>query len=815
MKKETLILTAASLLHDIGKVIYRAGRIDGRNHSVSGADFISEITTDRELIDCIRYHHGKELARVKLAEDALAYITYIADNISSGSDRRDREVEGDPDTPRFDRALPLEPVFNTLNLAPGAESRKTVYPAGVLNEKLPYPVAATGNKRSETEYNECYQNIRANLKQIVFDEHYLNSLLEITETYLSYIPSSTMTKELPDISLFDHQKITAALSSNIFLFLESLGEQNYKKLLFDQDKSFYERKAFLMVSCDFSGIQKFIYNIRSKQALKAMRARSFYLEMFLEHICDEILAGIGVARTNLIYTGGGRAYLLLPNTDEAKKQLDVFERKVNAWLVAAYGTGLYLAVASVACSGNDLKNKLSRLEKSNVLTSEQAAPYKAIYQELSRRLSLKKLQRYDAETILALNRFGGQSSQRECKICGSVSRLEEDEDICNICGAFTKIAENIIKEDILIVTATEKQTALFGVELPALQGNRWMYFMTEDQTRELLKTIAGDVRVYSKNKMCTGLNLSTKLWVGDYIKSGELEVLAGQARGIKRLAVLRADVDNLGSAFIMGFERPGYETPEEKYKYQTLSRTATFSRQMSLFFKYYINQILKGDFDLPQYALNRTGESTKPRQVAIVYSGGDDVFIVGAWNEVIETAVDLQKAFEKYCLGSLTISAGIGVFDSKYPIARMAHETEVLEEKAKEAPGKNSVTLFTAETKTVDGWLEDHTYNWTEFTDAVVGEKLQVIREFFDHEEQERGHAFLYKLLELLRKSEQEKINIARYAYLLARLEPKRSSLNYNAYLIFSKKMYNWIFNKCDKKQVITAIYIYVYLTRK
>ena len=804
MKKETLILTAAGLLHDIGKVIYRAGIIDGRSHSVSGADFISEITAERDLRDCIRYHHGKELARAKLAEDALAYITYIADNISSGTDRRDREVEGDSDIPRFDRTLPMEPVFNILNLAQGEESRKAVYPAGVLNEKLPYPVPAAGNKRSETEYNECFQNIKANLKQIVFDEHYINSLLEITETYLSYVPCSTMTSQLPDISLFDHQKITAAVSSCIYLYLDSVGEQNYRKLLFDEDKLFYKRKAFLMVSCDFSGIQKFIYNIRSKQALKAMRARSFYLEMFLEHICDEILAGAGVGRTNLIYTGGGHAYLLLPNTDEAKKQLDAFEKKVNAWFVATYGTGLYLAVASAACSGNDLMNKV-----------KCGASYSAIYKELSRLLSLKKLQRYDAGTILALNNFDGQASQRECKICGAVSRLEQDEDICGTCGAFTRIAENIIKEDILIITAPERQMSLFGVELPAVSGSRWMYFMGESQVKELLKSVDGNLRVYSKNKMYTGLDFSTKLWVGDYIKSGDLEDLAGQSQGIKRLAVLRADVDNLGSAFIMGFERPGGRTPEEKNEYQTLSRTATFSRQMSLFFKYYINQILYGNFDLPQFSLNRAEGPAKPRQVAIVYSGGDDVFIAGAWNEVIETAVDLQKAFKKYCLGSLTISAGIGVFESKYPISRMASETADLEEKAKAAQGKNSLTLFTAGAEAVDGWPEDHTYNWAEFTDAVVGEKLQVIRDFFDYEEQERGRAFLYKLLEFLRKSEQEKINVARYAYLLARLEPKQKSPGYKAYLIFSRKMYNWIFNSRDKKQVITAIYIYVYLNRK
>lgn len=804
MKRETLILTAAGLLHDIGKVIYRAGRIDGRSHSVSGADFIGEITAERELKGCVRYHHGKELARAKLSENALAYVTYIADNISSGTDRRDREIEGDPDSPRFDRALPLEPVFNILNLAQEEESRKAVYTAAVLNEKLPYPVPPPGARRSETDYNECFQNIRASLKQIVFDEHYLNSLLEITETCLSYVPCSTMTSQLPDISLFDHQKITAAVSSCVYLYLESLGERNYRKLLFDEYRLFYERKAFLMVSCDFSGIQKFIYNIRSKQALKAMRARSFYLEMFLEHICDEILAGAGVARTNLIYTGGGHAYLLLPNTDEAKEQLGIFEKKVNAWFVSNYGTGLYLAVAVVACSGNDLMN-----------IPASGAPYRAIYQELSRLLSLKKLQRYDAETILALNSFDGQASQRECKICGAVSRLEQDEDICVTCGAFTRIAENIIKEDILIVTAPKRQAPLFGVELPAVSGSRWMYFMEESQVKELLKSADGNLRVYSKNKMYTGLDFSTKLWVGDYIGSGDLEELAGQSRGMKRLAVLRADVDDLGSAFIKGFERLGEKTPEEKYKYQTLSRTATFSRQMSLFFKYYINQILYGNFGLLQYSLNGAEKPAAPRRVAIVYSGGDDVFIVGAWNEVIETAVDLQKAFEKYCLGSLTISAGLGVFENKYPISRMAFETADLEEKAKAAPEKNSLTLFTAETETVEGWQEDHTYNWTEFTGAVVGEKLQVIRNFFEHEEQERGRAFLYKLLEFLRKSGKEKINIARYAYLLARLEPKRESPHYKAYLDFSGKMYNWIFDDRDKKQVITAIYLYVYLSRK
>lgn len=34
------------------------------------------------------------------------------------------------------------------------------------------------------------------------------------------------------------------------------------------------------------------------------------------------------------------------------------------------------------------------------------------------------------------------------------------------------------------------------------------------------------------------------------------------------------------------------------------------------------------------------------RNATIVYSGGDDVFIVGAWNEVIELSIDLQEKFK-------------------------------------------------------------------------------------------------------------------------------------------------------------------------
>ena len=84
-------LVCGSLLHDIGKIIYR-GTSERAKHSKLGGDFIKSFEQFRntELTDCIRYHHAQEITSVKSNKEknSLFYITYIADNISSGMDRR-------------------------------------------------------------------------------------------------------------------------------------------------------------------------------------------------------------------------------------------------------------------------------------------------------------------------------------------------------------------------------------------------------------------------------------------------------------------------------------------------------------------------------------------------------------------------------------------------------------------------------------------------------------------------------------------------------------------------------------------------------
>ena len=191
--------------------------------------------------------------------------------------------------------------------------------------------------------------------------------------------------------------------------------------------------------------------------------------------------------------------------------------------------------------------------------------------------------------------------------------------------------------------------------------------------------------------------------------------------------MLRADVDNLGQAFVSGFDNP-----ENGNRYVTLSRTATLSRHLSLFFKLHINQILReGSFSI-------NGKEAHSRNATICYSGGDDLFLVGAWNEIVELAVDIREKFKRYTQGTLTISAGIGMYEASYPISVIADEVAKLEEKAKELPGKDAVTVF---------GTGESTWHWEDFTQRVIQEKYKVIYDFFAVSE-ERGTNFLYQILD-------------------------------------------------------------------
>lgn len=790
LDEKKLQLVIGALLHDIGKVVYRSG-LDNQRHALSGADYLrgeSVGLKDKAILDCVRYHHAHDLRQAKLEQDAPAYIVYMADNIASAADRREQELD-DNTLAGFDKTKAMEAIFNLLNgndAHKGYSPRLTNVESGI-NYPMDKPPAF-----ENTDYQTVLRNITENLRGLEWSEGYVHSLMDVLEANLSFVPSSTNKREVADISLYDHVKLTAAFAAAIQDYLEEIGQMDYHKCLFTEAKRFYEEQVFLLTVLDLSGIQKFIYTITSKRALKTLRARSFYLDFLVEHIADELLARLGLTRSNLLYSGGGRANLLLANTEHTRAVLQEFQREINRWCQRYFDIALYMAVGYAPCSSENLQDN-------------PVGSYAGLYRQISQSLSDNKAQRYSAADILALNERAMEDDSRECKVCRHAGKVNPD-GICPLCAAMQGLSEHIMSEKYKFFAALSKGNQS-GVPLP---GGYVLVAGDEQDARQWQEQ--GALRLYGKNRFYTGKSIANRLWIGDYHTGENFAELAQCAAGIPRLGVLRADVDNLGQAFAMGFQRP-----DGNRQYVTLSRTAELSRQLSLFFKLHIRKLLAQ----PEYTL--TGQKKECRHAAIVYSGGDDLFIVGAWDDVIELAVDIRRSFAKFSENTLTISAGIGVYPAAYPISVMAADTARLEEKSKSLPGKSAVTLFedgaVHEMQDDEGntiVLSDGTYSWDELEAYVLGEKYKCIAEFFTSST-ERGKNFLYKMLEFLRHR-QEKINIARYVYLLSRMEPDKKAENGEAlqrYRAFAAKMMQWIQDDRDTRQLKTAMQIYAYLTRE
>lgn len=695
-------------------------------------------------------------------QENIPWILYMADRIAAISCMGEYSFD-------MSRGIPDEPMQSIFNFFNGNCQNKYLE-ARMLTEKkeLNYPDSMK-RKIEATFIERIKEKISISVEQMRCTAQYLDSLLETLEECFSYVPAGALNGNSSDISMYDYMKQTAAVAGCICQYLE---ETDHYGRFVNNETAFCSEKVFLLYAIDVSGIQNFIYTIHSQKALRMLRARSSYLEIMMEHIIDTILERASLSRCNLMYSGGGHCYLMLPNTEKVRRLVRHAEEEINNWFLDHFGNELYIAGGFAECSAFDFQD-------------EPEGSYSQIFRNMSRKISEKKSHRYSARQIMRLNDEKDRDHSRECKVCKRVGSVDQ-EGMCRICSALSNLSNHVLYSDFF---AVEKEEKSMGVPLPFESA-----LVAFDE--EKAGTIGDGIRVYGKNKTLPEMGISKRIWVGDYTTGETFDEFARAAKGMKRIAVLRADVDNLGQAFVGGFQNT-----ENEEKSISLLRTASLSRQLSMFFKYFISIILQ-----------------KGRKATIVYSGGDDVFIVGAWNEVIEAAADLRNAFDKYTEGTLTFSCGIGLYQPGYPVSAMAREVAELEEESKKLPEKDGITLFIdGLTHKADNGREvsDGTYPWREFIHEVIEEKYACIRSFFDTSE-DRGKNFLYHILELIR-GRGEKINMARYVYLLSRMEPDQNAseekrINYRR---FSQKMYQWMKSEKDCRQLKTAINLYAYETRE
>lgn len=177
------------------------------------------------------------------------------------------------------------PAAKYLPLKKLAIAKDTIFPTAEIDD-------------SQTAYKELWDDFLAEAQSLKTAHEpdgnltvYLDNLLNLMQQYTWCIPSAYY-RSVPDVSLYDHSRMTAALAACL-VGLDALPAPDSSE------------PAALLVGGDISGVQKFIYTITSSGAAGGLRGRSLYLQLLTEVVARYMLNEMRLPRTNVIYAGGG------------------------------------------------------------------------------------------------------------------------------------------------------------------------------------------------------------------------------------------------------------------------------------------------------------------------------------------------------------------------------------------------------------------------------------------------------------------------------------------------------------------------------
>ena len=689
---------------------------------------------------------GESLVRLAAAHhnpsSPMEWIVAEADRLSSGMDRKDyNEADNEGTKIKDFEKTRLVPVFEIVDYeAPEKNLErkhfKMAYPLKPLSHDtiFPSPKEQIEPEKTETakeEYQALFDDFLKELKTLGHRDHvalWFEHFESLVMRYAGSIPSARVKNTIPDVSLYDHLKTTAAIGTALYVY--HLEQDSMNEAAIKDEKE----KKFLVISIDFSGIQNFIfggYGDTRKYRSKLLRGRSFYVSLMTELAADLLLREIGLPFSSVVLNAGGKLTLIAPNTKKAAASYEMVRKKIENWLVAkTYGETVIL-FSMIKAAPSDFKY----------------GSFQKLQEQIHEAQMRRKFNRFD------LTIHGGvvddyfneaENEKKICTFCGKrPGFLEKNKKhICSLCKDHIQIGENLVKKREIAIfygdtdknDLNEKIFGIYGLsfsdsgEFGKEAENGELAKLWESsigstgQNRFTLKLINGYVPVYTNedehdHRLSKGTDEEERVNIGapktlNHISEKAFYSLGnGKFEGVAALGVLKADVDNLGLIMACGID----ET------YYTISRLAALSRQMNNFFTVYLPWFL--------------AHSKLYKDIYTVFAGGDDLFLIGPWNKMADLGADLDGAFRSYMAYNPKIhfSAGITIHKSHTPMDKMAEASEAALEKSKEEKG--AITVFD-ETVTWEelGQLKktsDDIDQWLE-SGMLTGSMLYKLNQFVD-----------------------------------------------------------------------------------
>lgn len=454
---------------------------------------------------------------------------------------------------------------------------------------------------------------------------------------------------------------------------------------------------YYLIKVEINGIQEFIFNIKSKGAAKALKARSFFIEGICQLVAKKIESTL--SNTEIIFSGGGNVYAKIPSSDW----------KLNEWEVIRQETQVILTTFNLFCS-------FSYFEWSEGNYAEALSALNKI--ALKEKYSIHKT----GDTIF--KEFQADTTEQ-------LSTFIEFSCIYSRSSSFKISTTETIGQ--AVMTANEIQLGQHLLKLESSNGT--------NQLLPLPVWTSSLIDYYNKNKseVQNERDEEDQPESGNIISFNHMAAFAKIRTGTGKLAVLKLDIDNLGKIF----KKLGTEDANRR-----------LSEQINSFFSREFKKIL-GESFISFSRIKSDGKSVKEKDTCLldnkthflekfklqeekfsyreniytVYAGGDDCFVLGAWDAVVNFAATLHEKFDQfqrsYLKGQsflknpITLSAALLLIDPHFPVVRIAELADDALTSAKQA-GYNSTKLDAADNpmKSCIHFM-GHTFSWESFKEIT------------------------------------------------------------------------------------------------
>lgn len=529
------------------------------------------------------------------------------------------------------KPVPLRPVLESLH---GRENYSFI-PPHLLSTRVHLP---TSEKPVVDTY---YKEFQQALNNQINSGKNLPSFLELWASNLAF------SEKYADLSLYEFLRLTVGIAECM--------EKSSGKLR--------------LAGGSISGIQSYLYELVSKNAAKLLKGRSFYIQLLADSIMDELHNFYNLSGFSTVYSSGGGFYVLIPEADDTLQRFEQFAKDITEKLYKVHKTTLNIELAV-----------------SEPFDSTASVP--RVWDEIFEKLGTRKFDRlrYNQSLLtdfLSPAELGGSRDKdpitNDELVAGEKTKTIYGEKVSQITAEQLELGKKLRLANYWVISRD-----MLPKQTPTLQDPFGKYHYLLDQIKQighfpciiyaLNKADNSETLVYFYGGNSYPVYEIDDPFEEDGYQKGDIipfDVMV-KNENFERLAILRMDVDNLGAIF-------SEKMSSTKYKVNWLRYTCV-SKSLDIFFKGYLN-ILQAEVE---QRLNASGKSV------IIYSGGDDLFIVGQWDIVLTLADTIKMRFSQWSCNNLTLSGGIQMLPAKFPIMQAAKMSEAAEKKAKKHTSKTN-----------------------------------------------------------------------------------------------------------------------------